>query len=100
MTRSVRIRPEAEADISDAYNHYEEAQAGIGELFLACISEGLDSLAQFPEAYPVVHEDVRRLLIRRFPFALFYFLEPDEIIVFACFHGRRDPSSWKQRRRR
>jgi len=37
-------------------------------------------------------------LLRRFPYCVFYILEPNEIVVLACMHGHRDPQLWRERR--
>ena len=100
MTSSVRLTPEAEADIRDAYDWYEAIQAGLGDRFLAAVTDGLDYMAEWPEASPVVHEEIRRTLLQTFPYGLFYVLEEEVVIVLGCFHARRDPSAWSERTRR
>lgn len=46
-----------------------------------------------------VHADIRRVLLRVFPYALFYVIEENAIVILGCFHGRRDPQTWKDRGR-
>lgn len=67
MKRQILIRPEAEAEIEEAYAWYEEQRAGLGSDFLLCVEEGLEKIRKTPDMYPIVHRDIRRLLIRRFP---------------------------------
>jgi plasmid stabilization system protein ParE len=94
---SRRIRPDAERDIAEAYRWYEEQRIGLGAAFLLCVEEGLAKIQRAPEAYPVVHKNVRRLLIKRFPYGIFYAVEQPVIIVLAVFHERRDPLAWRSR---
>jgi plasmid stabilization system protein ParE len=47
--------------------------------------------------YPVVFVDLRRALVRRFPYAVFYEVEPERIVVYAVFHCSQDPDKWKAR---
>jgi plasmid stabilization system protein ParE len=94
---SRRIWPDAERDIAEAYRWYEEQRIGLGADFLLCIEEGLAKIQRAPEAYPVVHKNVRRLLIKRFPYGIFYAVEQPVIIVLAVFHERRDPLAWRSR---
>jgi|WetSurMetagenome_2_1015567.scaffolds.fasta_scaffold02998_3 toxin ParE1/3/4 len=94
---SLLIRPEAEADIEEAYRWYERLRSGLGSDFLLCVEEGLDKIQKNPEMYRVVHRNVRRLLIRRFPYGNFYITGPGLTIVLAVFHGHRDPEVWKCR---
>ncbi|MCH9010466.1 MAG: type II toxin-antitoxin system RelE/ParE family toxin, partial [Chloroflexi bacterium] len=59
--------------------------------FSLCIEEVLDKVERSPEQYPVIHRGVRRALIRRFPYGIFYLLKEETIVVVAVFHGSRDP---------
>lgn len=97
MTRTVRLCPVAEADVRDAYHWYEEQAHGLGDESLRATDATLASLQRHPEAHPTVYGSVRRALLRKFPYGLFYVIEPDAIIVLACFHVRRDPKSWQNR---
>jgi toxin ParE1/3/4 len=95
--RRLLIRPEAEAEIEEAYHWYEGQRDGLGADFLLCLEEGLEKLRKNPEMYPVVHKNVRRLLIRRFPYGIFYIARQDVTTILAVFHGHRDPKGWKSR---
>jgi plasmid stabilization system protein ParE len=46
----------------------------------------------------LVDTTMRRALVRRFPYAIFYKIEAAEIVVYAIFHGARDPRAWRRRR--
>jgi plasmid stabilization system protein ParE len=50
-----------------------------------------------PQVFPKVHKEVRRVLMRKFPYALFYLIEEESIVVVACFHAKRDPIDWLRR---
>ena len=91
------IRPEAEADIEETYHWYESRRNGLGSNFLLCVEEGLEKIRKDPEMYPVLHRDVRRLLIRRFPYGIFYTARQDVTTILAVFHGCRDPEELKSR---
>ncbi len=69
--KKVIIRPEAESDTNDAYQWYEAQRKGLGEDFLLCIEEALSRASRNPAIYSVVHKEVRRVLIHRFPFGVF-----------------------------
>lgn len=93
----VRIRPEAEADIQDAYKWYESQRKGLGESFLLCIEEALSRASRKPNIYSIVYKNVRRILIHRFPFGVFFVEGKDYISVLAILHARRNPRMWKKR---
>jgi len=97
MKRAVTIRPEAEAEIEEAYRWYEERSEGLGNDFLLCVEEMIAKIQRTPKMYPLVHKEIHRALIRRFPYGIFYLVDGDKIVVLAVFHGRRDPKQWKSR---
>jgi plasmid stabilization system protein ParE len=97
MAVELVIAPEAELDIEQAYSWYEGRRAGLGEEFLTSVDACLESIRRRPEMYPVVHEDYRRSLIRRFPYAVFYEHSETTVTIYAVFHTSRDPDKWRQR---
>ncbi len=97
MTLEVRVRPEAEEDIADAATWYEDQFPGLGQDFLDQVLEKFLSIAKQPEMFPVVYKDIRRTLLNRFPFAIYYRKETDAIVVLAVIHGSRNPRHWKKR---
>lgn len=94
---TIRLRPEAEADVSEAAHWYELQRSDLGSEFLDEVLRTLSSISERPELYPVVHGSVRRAMINRFPFGIFYLSDNSEQIVLAVMHGSRDPSRWKDR---
>ncbi|KJS17299.1 MAG: hypothetical protein VR69_05570 [Peptococcaceae bacterium BRH_c4b] len=97
MMSPLIVRPEAEEDIKEAYLWYEGQRLGLGEDFLLCVEEGLAKIQRNPEMYTIVHRDIRRILIRRFPFGIFYIASSEKLVVLAVLHGQRDPNRWKER---
>jgi plasmid stabilization system protein ParE len=97
MTLGLIVRPEAEQDIKDAYIWYEERLNGLGEQFIAAVDEGMLLVSREPEIFQKVYRSLRRALIHRFPYGIFYTIEPSGIVVLAVMHTSRLPSKWKQR---
>lgn len=91
------FRPAAAADIEAAYNWYESQLPGLGDEFVAAINAAVASISENPFAYPVIHRQARRLLLRRFPYGLYFRLIDNHPIVIACMHGSRDPIRWQSR---
>lgn len=75
MTRELIIRPEAEADISQAFGWYETHVPGLGSQFMLILDAAFNSILRNHLIYPQVYKTVRRALIRRFPFAVFFLLK-------------------------
>ena len=91
------VRPAAAADIEDAYRWYTGKRPELGRQFLGSVREAGARVQENPEAYPVFYRAARRIRLKRFPYSLLYRLYPDQIVVVACLHGRRDPRRWKAR---
>ena len=88
MNRRLVVRPEAEADITDAAVWYDSRQPGLG---LELISEVRSAIARAlwrPESFTRVRRNptVRRVLTRRFPYRVFFVVRPDVLVVFAVLH--------------
>ncbi|MCG8671618.1 MAG: type II toxin-antitoxin system RelE/ParE family toxin [Pseudomonadales bacterium] len=94
MTYSLTLRREAELDLGEQFEYYEEIREGLGHDFLLCVEEALDKIARNPLIYKDVYKGLRRIPIRRFPHRIFYMLNSNKIIVTAVFHVRKDPNSW------
>ena len=97
MPAELIIAPEAELDIAEAREWYESRRAGLGEEFLSSVDACLESIRRWPAMYAVVHEDFRRALIRRFPYAVFYEQSGAIVTIYAVFHTSRDPEKWRRR---
>ncbi|MBS9391374.1 MAG: recombinase [Anabaena sp. MDT14b] len=91
------FRPEVREELDEAYNWYQSQQTGLGDEFLDCVDNMLNRICQMPESYAVVYLDVRRTVVRRFPYAIYYRIVSSRVIVTAIFHSRRDSKSWQTR---
>jgi plasmid stabilization system protein ParE len=91
------VRPEVEAELIEAGEWYEVRAAGLAAEFLRAVDACIASVLRNPLQYPVVHEQKRRALVRRFPFALIYIATEEEVVVLACMRSRRNPTRWKRR---
>lgn len=94
---TVYLRPKAQADLDDAAVWYESRRSGLGTEFLDSVQPTLDRISNQPFSYPKVYGEVRRALVSRFPFGIYYLSEVDREVVIAIIHGSRDPATWKNR---
>jgi len=97
MKYLLSIRKEAEADIQQAYAYYESCRLGLGQEFLLCIEAAIAGIERNPVFCPLVHKDVRRYVIHRFPYGIYYLVHDHRIIVIAVLHARRNPANWQSR---
>ena len=84
----------AERELNAAAAHYEIQRPGLGASFLKEIDRCIDLIVQQPRAGQIVLGDVRRRLVRRFPYAILYTLRPDQVRVLAVMNLRRKPFYW------
>jgi hypothetical protein len=64
---------------------------------MAEVARVLDGVRRTPARYPLVDTDVRKAILKRFPYLILFRAGADEIVVIACFHSRRDPTEWQKR---
>jgi toxin ParE1/3/4 len=96
--RPISVTPIARRDLIDAQDWYESEAPGLGRRFRSAVDAVIKRISTNPRQFPVVHKNVRRARLRRFPYALMFVIEPDEALtIIACFHGSRDPSRWQER---
>ena len=95
--KSVRFLHPAEQEMLDAARYYEMQAAGLGSDFLDKIDAAIQDIGLHPDRWPVTSFGIRRRLIHRFPYALLYRNDPDEVIIEAVMHLRRRPDYWKNR---
>ena len=98
MSLEIGFRAEARAEFVEAAAWYEARRPGLGAEFIAECERCMAGAAQQPERYPVVHGSLRRIVARRLPHSIYFRAEAGRVVVFAVFHGSRDPRVLQQRR--
>ena len=91
MTYTLRFLPEVEEDVMGGYVWYGRKSPGLGEEFLRVFYACAGEIPRHPLLYPKAHGEFRRRLLRRFPYAVYFRIEDDTVIVFGVFHCARDP---------
>ena len=97
MISRIIFIPEAEQDVSDAFDWYESREVGLGEDFLQSVEKGLTIIKDHPHLFPIAIDEFRHATIQRFPFEIFYEPLEDGIVVYAVFHCSQDPKKWRKR---
>lgn len=93
-----RFAAEALAEYIAAGQFYNQQVPGLGDEFADEIESGVQSITGSPLTWRLVEGDVRRYLVRRFPYGIYDTLEPDGIVIWAVKHLHRDPDYWQERR--
>jgi len=93
----VTLRPEAEHELLQAQFWYESKARGLGFEFARSADVAIAAACRHPHGYIRVEGDFRRILLRKFPYALIYRPSPNELLVVAFFHQQREPGTWVER---
>ncbi len=96
MKRTVRFIPEALEDLLETRYWYARREAALGQAFAEAIAAAIERIVHDPASFPRVHGEVQRLVVRQFPYAVYFRELGDEILVLAV-HGRQDPRRWQDR---
>jgi len=97
VTYVIRLRAEAESDLFDAAAWYERQRKGLGQEFVDAIERAFDRISDNPLQFPVMGRGIRRALLSRFPFGVFFRIEPEQVTVLAVLHASRHPARWRER---
>jgi len=91
---NLQLTSEAELDIDDAYNWYEDQQYGLGERFLDHVENAFQQIAQNSLTFRYWHRPFRGYAMPTFPYVILYRATKDEVQVVSVFHNSRDPKPW------
>jgi toxin ParE1/3/4 len=91
VKRPFRFRRLAIIDIKEAISWHEERKEGLGAEFRKALRNSLIRIATNPETYRLYYRNVRRVIIQRFGYSIYYLATPEKIVVVAVLHGCRDP---------
>jgi plasmid stabilization system protein ParE len=91
------ILPQAELDVSDAAAWYGSRRAGLGDEFLDELDSVLQRVIKSPLQFPKIKNDIRRALLRRFPYSVYFGVTGEVLELVAVLHQRRDPRTWEKR---
>lgn len=98
MIFSISQTPAAENDILDALRWYALQRPGLDDDFLLSLEAEISLVKRNPFIYAVLHKQIRRALIARFPYAIYYLIKENHIVIIAVVHQKRRPAIWKKRK--
>ena len=89
--------PAVELDIEAAFEWYEREEFRLGFEFLDDLRDAYVRILNHPLAYQSLRSGIRRALTRRFPYAIFFSIQGEVIVILAVLHTARDPEEWQRR---
>lgn len=97
MTRKLFIRDAARIDLSEIREYYDTLQPGLGGRYAKSVADVFDNVLRFPEMYGVVRRSTRCASVHRFPYLIYYRIDPELITIVSILHSRRSRRQvWKR----
>ncbi len=93
----VTYHPRAQTELIEAGKYYSARNPKIGGEFLDAIDAAASTVGKDPQRNREIEPGVRRYLLPRFPYALYYEILPDRVRILAVKHHSRDESYWRGR---
>ena len=87
----------AERELEDSAQYYNLECYGLGISFLEEVERCLHAISEHPEVGQEIRKDIRRLVLRKFPFSLLYSVAGGQVRILAVMHNRRRPMYWAGR---
>ncbi len=95
----VKIEPEALTDIEEIIKWYNEQQIGLGLKFKKVVFNQVRYLAKSPFIYSIRYNEIRCMLIKKFPFMVHYFVNDENrtVEILAVISTSRNPKIWQEK---
>ena len=87
----------AKLEFHDSIKYYEIQQKGLGKKFENNIKNSIDTILAFPEAFTKIDNDIRKYVVSKFPYNIYYLIENDTIVILSIVFQRREPLYWINR---
>jgi plasmid stabilization system protein ParE len=87
----LKILELASLEMDDGEEYYNLQQEKLGKSFKKDVQNAIDNIVSFPELYPKIESDLRRCILHRFPYSIFYTVDDDTIVILSIAHQRRKP---------
>ena len=97
LTRWLVLTEKAESDLLATRDWCDAQRFGLGDEFIFAVDACFANVEAMPDAFVVAHGDVRRALLKKFPYAVLFRVADEEILIVGCLHTSRDRSSWEER---
>jgi plasmid stabilization system protein ParE len=99
---TLRLLDAAEEELLQSARWYDDKRTGLGDAFLDTAQTAFELIEAHPKRFKPIKtrrpkREVRRVLLKRFPFKIVYEILPDEIVVVAVAHAKRKPNYWQDR---
>ena len=91
------MHPEAREEFLAAIDYYNNVEPGLGMAFYAEVESAIALVETYPDMWTEIGDNIRRCLVRRFPYAILYSKEANRVFIYAIMHTKRKPCYWYDR---
>lgn len=93
----VVVGEEAQIELQDSYDWYENQVQGLGKKFILLMREYINTIRTAPLQYPIIYKEKRAVFIQDFPYQILFSILENKIVIHSVFHTKRNPKIWKNR---
>lgn len=97
MVFKIVLKPIVLIDLDEAISWYEAEQNGLGEQFFNSFVKAKDKIKKNPHRYPNIIPKVKRVLLKKFPYKLFYTYTENTVIILGVTHAKRSNAYLRKR---
>ncbi len=94
MTRRLIVHPRVETQGGAACDWYDSQRVGLGDEFIDELDVAIEKAHNNPLLYQKAHSEIRRVLLRRFPYAVFFVATDNQVSVLALLRQSENPEKW------
>lgn len=95
--KQVTFHEDARAELAEASHYYEDCVPGLGQALIDDVEEAVSAILAHPKTCKLISKNLRRKVLRRFPYGVIYTVESDRVRVMAIAHHKRRPEYWRYR---
>jgi plasmid stabilization system protein ParE len=98
MVKRLIILPFAETDIKETVSYFKEVRNDLDRDFIQAIDASFFEIFNNPVAFPIVKYDIRKFVMAKFPFCIYFVDKNEALYILSVFHDKRNPKEWQRRR--
>lgn len=93
----IELSDEAEKDFDKSYQYYANENEKVADNFFQQVDKSLNKISESPDTFQKAYKNVRKYVMKKFPFIIYYQTTQLVVRVIAIFHTSRNPEIWKER---
>ncbi len=97
MAYNLELHEQAEQELWDAMDYYDEKRKQLGQEFAQELRAIMKTVWEHPARFPTVKDNIRKAVVKKFPYIIIFEIQEDTVFVLAIFHTSRNPDSWEGR---